>query len=73
MSSIEQHPAQETADAAMATAAIISPVWMELIQDGMGVYVMIGGAILLTLRIIKAVKDLMGKRKERKHGDRSTP
>lgn len=73
MSSTEHQPIQETADAAMATVAIISPVWMELIQDGFGIYVMVGGAILLTLRIIKAIKDLRHKREEKKRGNRFTP
>ena len=55
-------PAQQTADALLAGTAISSPFWIEAVGTGLHIYLVGGGAVLVTLRIIKAVRDF--KRKE---------
>ena len=54
-------PAQYTADGTIAAAAISSPIWVDTLAQGLHVYVVVGGAILLTLRIVKAVRDIKRK------------
>jgi hypothetical protein len=47
----------EMADVALATTAISSPFWLEAVANGLHLYIAVGGAILLTFRVIKAIKD----------------
>ena len=44
-------------DGVLATAVITSPFWLDLFESAMHIYLVLGGAILITFRIRKAWKD----------------
>ena len=50
-------------DGVVATGALTSALWVELVHEGLGLYVLLGGAVLLTMRCIIAWRDLRGKKK----------
>jgi hypothetical protein len=50
------------ADYAVGTSAVTTPLWMTALEQGIGWYVFIGGAILVTLRVAIAVKELLSKK-----------
>lgn len=56
--------AQLVADTALATGAITTPLWVQHLETGLGWYVIIGGACLLTLRVIKTVYDIRNAHKK---------
>jgi hypothetical protein len=56
MSNTTDH-AQQAADVALGAAVISHPLWLDTLTNGLSVYIMIGGAILMTLRIVMAVRD----------------
>lgn len=58
---ITQH-AQEIVDAALATGAITTPLWLQTLEEGIHIYILIGGAVLLTLRVVKLVREMRSKR-----------
>lgn len=51
-----------TLDAAAATAAITSPVWLEYVDKGLTTYMVAAGAVLLTLRCLKTFRDWLSAR-----------
>lgn len=53
---------QSVVDTTIATSALSSPLWLQAIEEGFHAYVLIGGCILLTLRIILAVRDFRAKK-----------
>lgn len=44
-------------DVAMSTGAITSPAWLPLFRDGVQIYMLVGGAIVLTFRLIAAFRE----------------
>lgn len=51
------HPVRNTIDAALGTGAVTSPIWLQYIQDGLGLFMLIGGAVLLLLRLMIAWRE----------------
>ena len=51
----------EVADAGLDTivggTAVTSPLWTQILDEGLTTYVVIAGAVLLTLRCLKAFRD----------------
>lgn len=45
-------------DTSLGGSAVTSPIWIQHIADGFHIYVLVGGAILLTLRCLTALIDL---------------
>ena len=65
---------QVATDTILATGALATPLWLQGLEDGLHVYVLVGGSILLTLRVIKTFYDIRkARKKENKDGDRPTP
>ncbi len=52
---------QHAVDTGIAGTAVTSPLWIQMIAEGLHIYVLAGGAILLTLRCAKAVRDFKGR------------
>tara|TARA_Y100000310_G_scaffold303505_1_gene341891 strand:- start:513 stop:725 length:213 start_codon:yes stop_codon:yes gene_type:complete len=50
-------PSQTYVDTALATGAVASPWWLTMLQSGVELYVLIGGSILLTIRLTCAFRD----------------
>lgn len=48
---------QQTVDVTVGTAAVTSPWWMHVVEQGFSFYLYVGGGLLLTLRIMLAVRD----------------
>jgi hypothetical protein len=48
---------QAKIDGAIAVGSVTAPWWLELFNQASHVYFIVGGAILLTLRIALAVRD----------------
>ena len=55
------HVSDQAADATLAVAAVSAPFWLEAVTNGLHIYITIGGAVLLTLRIAKAVRAFKSK------------
>lgn len=53
-------------DTALATGAVSSPIWVTYFEDPIRVYLIIGGALLLTFRLILAFNEVVKIWKERK-------
>lgn len=49
------------ADTGIASAAITSPVWLQMVQTYVGLFMLIGGALLLVLRLAIAWREWRGK------------
>lgn len=49
-------------DGAVGAASIAAPWWLQLFNEGMHVVVVIGGAVLLALRIALAVREWRRRR-----------
>jgi hypothetical protein len=65
--SVEQnleHLKQAT-DAAIGVTAVVSPLWMTYLENGLGLFMLIGGALLLGLRLWLTIREI----RERKDGD----
>jgi len=54
-------PVQQTYDVGLGTSMATSPVWIDLVHEGATIYVFVGGAILLTFRLIAAFKEYRKK------------
>jgi hypothetical protein len=48
---------QPQLDAAIAAGAITSPWWLQLFEQASHVYFIIGGAVLLTIRLALAIRE----------------
>ena len=44
-------------DAALASTAITSPLWLQLVDKGLTTYMVGAGAVLLTLRCLKTYRE----------------
>lgn len=44
-------------DASLGTGAVTSPLWLQLLERGLGFYVAVAGAILITIRLVIAFRD----------------
>ena len=51
-------------DAVIATGVISTPLWLQLIEQGFQVFMLMGGAALLCMRIWITVKELRSKKKD---------
>ena len=49
-------------DTVLASAALSSPAWIQLLERQVGLYALIAGAVLLTLRIGLAVREYWRKK-----------
>ena len=47
----------QAVDGTLAGSTLSSPLWIQAVTDGFQIYVLAGGAVLLTLRIVKAIID----------------
>ena len=52
---------QNAADGLLAGTAVSSPFWIEAVGSGLHIYLVGGGAVLVTLRIISAIRDFTRK------------
>lgn len=62
---MEQQVMQKTSaagDAALAATALSSPWWLDQLHTWIGAFMLVGGAILLCLRILIAYREWRGKR-----------
>ena len=50
-------PSQTYVDTALAAGAVTSPFWLTLLQSGVEIYIALGGALLLTIRLGVAWRD----------------
>ncbi|NIA67766.1 hypothetical protein HBA54_04110 [Pelagibius litoralis] len=62
MKSAEQHfdAVKASVDGTLGVGAVSSPfwvAWLEALRDGLGFYMLFGGAVLLTLRLAIAWRD----------------
>jgi hypothetical protein len=48
-------------DTSTAVGALTSPFWVEWLRQGLDTYVLVGGAVLLTFRILIAFRDYRRK------------
>ena len=53
--------AKAAIDATVGIGAVTSPFWMQALQTGIGVFMLIGGAFLLALRIMIAWREWRGR------------
>lgn len=53
---MEQHT-KHIVDSTLGVAAISSPWWMQLLQTGVGMFMLLGGALLLALRLAIAWRE----------------
>jgi hypothetical protein len=51
-------------DVSTAAGALTSPLWLDWLQYGLDTYVIAGGAILLTLRILIALREYTRKKSD---------
>jgi len=51
-----QHAAQTAIDSTIATAGLTSPMWLGHLERGLHWYLLVGGAALLTWRLIRLFK-----------------
>jgi len=59
------HHMQHQVDVALAGGAMTSPVWLQLFETIAQYYLIIGGVVLLTLRILIAAIEFHQKRKNK--------
>ena len=57
--------AQNVPDAVLAAGALSAPLWIRFLDDGLHVYVLVGGALLLTLRVIQAILEIRKNLKDK--------
>ena len=62
---------QQTMDAALAGGTLTSPFWIQAVTEGFQIYVLVGGAVLLTLRVVTALQDLRKKHNRKEIGKKS--
>lgn len=51
------------ADYGLAAGAVTSPFWLQMLERGFGLFMLVGGALLLTLRIAIALREWREKKK----------
>jgi len=56
MSTINQ--SQQIVDGSIVAAAFSSPWWINFLHEGIGLYMLVGAAILLTLRIYMSIAEI---------------
>lgn len=66
MQFVDQHaePIKNTVDAAIGVGALSSPVWLQWIENGLGLFMLFGGAALLALRIYLAIREIRDKKRD---------
>ena len=62
---------QQSMDAALAGGTLTSPLWIQAVTEGLQIYVLIGGAVLLTLRVVTVLQDLRKKHNQKEIGKKS--
>lgn len=55
---MEQHTKQ-VIDHTIALTALASPWWLQVLQNGAAIFMLVGGAVLLSLRILIAFREWM--------------
>ncbi len=58
---IEQ--AKHTIDAAIGIGAVASPWWLVYLENGLGIFMLAGGAVLLSFRIYLSILEIRAKRR----------
>jgi hypothetical protein len=53
---MDQH-GKEALDGVLGIGAVTSPFWLQAVQTGIGLFMLIGGAILLALRLAIAWRE----------------
>ena len=51
-------------DGMIATGALTTPIWLQQVEEAFAIYILVGGAALLTLRIIAMIRDFRKDKKE---------
>ena len=51
-------------DAVLATGALTTPLWLQQVEEAFAIYLLLGGAVLLTMRIVAMIRDLRRGKKE---------
>lgn len=49
--------AKEVLDGSLGLGAITSPIWLQYLQTGIGLFMLFGGAVLLALRLMIAWRE----------------
>ena len=62
---MQPHGHMQQFDSVVAAGAITSPAWVPFFENAMQFYLLIGGAVLLTIRILLASLDLWRLQRER--------
>ena len=60
---IEKLPHLDKADYGIAAGALTSPIWLKFLEEYVAGYMLLGGAFLLTIRILIAIRDWWRGRK----------
>jgi len=47
---------QQYLDTALGVTAVSSPIWLQHLAEGLEIYVLLGGAVLITLRVWRTYK-----------------
>ena len=55
---------QASADIALATAAITTPMWVQYAQTALGLVMALGGAVLLGMRLYLSWREIRSKKKQ---------
>ncbi|MEE8386484.1 MAG: hypothetical protein V3S01_11265 [Dehalococcoidia bacterium] len=55
--------ARHAVDAAIGLGAVASPWWLVYLENGLGLFMLAGGAVLLSFRIYLSVLEIRAKRK----------
>lgn len=62
---MEQY-AKQVADYGLGAGAVTSPIWLQYLQTTIGLFMLIGGAVLLVIRLAISWHELREKRAARK-------
>jgi len=57
-------PGKQSLDGAIVAVSLASPWWLQALQQGVGLFMLLGGAALLTLRLAIAWREWRQGRKE---------
>lgn len=57
--------AKASIDGTLGTVAVSSPIWLQWLENGLGLFMLVGGAALLVLRLAIAWREWRDGRKPR--------
>lgn len=64
MSLVSRQTARIIADAGVGAGAVSAGVWLQIIQNGLGIFMLVGGSVLLSMRLFLTYREIKSKKKQ---------